>query len=86
MLFNDLQVAFEEMEFLVKETGRTHMILHSVSKELPYRVIERHGWANPRHLVAELNCRNVVGDKIINKRRGKKPNGMKGERLLKFTS
>ena len=86
MLFRELDVAFEEMEFLVKETGRTHMILHSASKDLPYRVIQRHGWANPQHLVAELNCRNVVGDAVINKRRGRKLNGMKGGRLLKFTS
>lgn len=72
MRFTDLMSAFEEMEYLVKTTGRTFRVVHSGSNIPAYHVVQKSGSAKVPFLIAELNCRNVVGDKQIQKRRGKK--------------
>ena len=72
MRFTDLMSAFEEMEYLVKTTGRTFRIIHSGTNTPAYHVVQKSGSAKVRFLIAELNCRNVVGDEQIQKRRGKK--------------
>lgn len=72
MRFTELNAAFDEMEWLVKTTGRSHMIVHSGTRSLSYHVVQRNGWAKVPYLIAELNCRNVVGDEQIQKSRGRK--------------
>jgi len=72
MRFTDLEAAFEEMEYLVKTTGRTFRILHSGSRSPSYHVVQKAGSAKVPFLIAELNCRNVVGDEPIQKRRASK--------------
>ena len=72
MRFTDLIAAFEEMEYLVKTTGRTYRIIHSGTKAPSYHVVQKSGSAKVPFLIAELNCRNVVGDEQIQKRRGRK--------------
>ena len=72
MKFTDLVAAFDEMEYLVKTTGRTYRIIHSGTKTPSYHVVQKSGSAKVPFLIAELNCRNVVGDDQIQKRRGRK--------------
>jgi len=72
MLFSDLSSAFEEMEWLTLTTGRTHLVLHSGTRSKTYRVIARNGWIDPQIIIAELNCRNVVGESLIKKDKGKR--------------
>ena len=72
MLFTDIQAAFEEMEYLVETTGCTFRILHSGTKKQGYHVVQKAGGAKVPFLVAELNCRNVIGDEQVQKRRGRK--------------
>jgi len=82
MSFDDLGAAFEEMEWLVKETGRTFRILHSGTRSAKYHVVQKAGSAKVPFLIAELNCRNVVGDEAIQKRRGRKMMRVKGKEQL----
>jgi len=70
--FTDLMAAFEEMEYLVYTTGRTFRIIHSGTKTPAYHVVQKSGSAKVPFLIAELNCRNVVGDEQIQKSRGRK--------------
>jgi len=70
--FTDLMSAFEEMEYLVHTTGRTFRIIHSGTKTPAYHVVQKSGSAKVPFLIAELNCRNVVGDEQIQKSRGRK--------------
>ena len=72
MRFTDLMSAFEEMEYLVHTTGRTFRIIHSGANNPAYHVVQKSGSAKVPFLIAELNCRNVIGDEAIQKRRGKK--------------
>ena len=72
MRFTDLMAAFEEMEYLVQTTGRTFRIIHSGANNPAYHVVQKSGSAKVPFLIAELNCRNVVGDEQIQKRRGRK--------------
>jgi hypothetical protein len=72
MRFTDLMAAFEEMEYLVQTTGRTFRIIHSGTNVPAYHVVQKAGSAKVPFLIAELNCRNVVGDEQIQKRRGRK--------------
>ena len=72
MRFTDLTAAFEEMEYMVKTTGHTYRIIHGGTRSLTYHVVQKAGSAKVPYLIAELNCRNVVGDEQIQKRRGKK--------------
>jgi hypothetical protein len=83
MRFTDLEAAFEEMEYLVKTTGRTFRILHSGSRSASYHVVQKSGGAKVPYLIAELNCRNVIGDEQIQKRRGRKMRRVKGKEQLK---
>lgn len=82
MSFDDLGAAFEEMEWLVKETGHTFRILHSGTRSAKYHVVQKSGCAKVPFLVAELNCRNVVGDEAVQKRRGRKMMRVKGKEQL----
>lgn len=68
--FENLQDAFEEMEFLTKTTGRTHRLY--ARKKNGYRVVEALNGVQSDKLIAELNCRNLIGEKEINTRRGLK--------------
>ena len=72
MRFTDLMSAFEEMEYLVHTTGRTFRIIHSGTKTPAYHVVQKAGSAKVPFLIAELNCRNMIGDEQIQKRRGRK--------------
>ena len=72
MRFTDLMSAFEEMEYLVKTTGHTYRIIRGGTRSPPYHVVVKKGSAKVSFLIAELNCRNVVGDDQIQKRRGRK--------------
>ena len=65
--FDDIADAFEEMEFLAKTTGRTHRLY---AKKKGYRVVEATNKVEPSKLIAELNCRNIVGEEEINHMRG----------------
>jgi hypothetical protein len=71
VVFDDPLAAMEEMEFLVKETGVTHRMFKKNSGKY---CVNCSGY-RPKSktiLVAELNCRNTVGNSEINKRRGEK--------------
>ena len=70
MLFTDIQAAFEEMEFLAKTTGRTHLLMNR--EKNGYRVVEAGCQGTTGEVIAELNCRNVIGESEINQRRGYK--------------
>jgi len=72
MRFTDLTSAFEEMEYLVKTTGHTYRIIRGGTRSPSYHVVVKKGSAKVPFLIAELNCRNVVGDSQIQKRRGRK--------------
>ena len=72
MRFSDLTAAFEEMEWLVRTTGRTFRIIHAGTNTPAYHVVQKSGCAKVPFLIAELNCRNLVGDEQIQKRRGRK--------------
>ena len=72
MRFTDLNAAFEEMEYLVKTTGHTYRIIRGGTRSPTYHVVVKKGGAKVPFLIAELNCRNVVGDSQIQKRRGRK--------------
>jgi len=63
MRFTDLTAAFEEMEYLVKTTGHTYRIIHGGTRSPSYHVVVKKGGAKVPFLIAELNCRNVIGDK-----------------------
>lgn len=66
--FDDIDAAFEEMEFLTKTTGRTHQLLKR--KKNGYRVVEAGCKGPTGEVIAELNCRNLIGESDINARRG----------------
>lgn len=72
MRFTDLTAAFEEMEWLAKTTGHTYRIIHAGTNTPAYHVVQKAGSAKVPFLIAELNCRNVVGDEQIQKSRGRK--------------
>ena len=72
MIFTDLTAAFEEMEYMVKTTGCTFRVVHSGTRSESYHVVQKSGSAKVPFLIAELNCRNVVGDEQIEKRRARK--------------
>ena len=67
-----MTAAFEEMEYLVKTTGHTYRIIHSGTNTPAYHVVQKAGGAKVPFLIAELNCRNVIGDEQVQKRRGRK--------------
>ena len=69
-LFNDLEAAFEELEYLVGSEGRSHRIIRT--KKGMYRV-DRLGYNAKGEIICELNIRNVVGERLINLQRGAKP-------------
>lgn len=71
--FSDPFAAFDEMEYMVKETGRSHLIIKT--KAGLYRVVQKGSQNTNKGIVCELNVRNVVGDREINARRGVKPKG-----------
>ena len=83
MMFTDLDAAFEEMEYLVKTTGRTFRIVHSGTRSPTYHVVQKSGCAKVPFLIAELNCRNLVGDEQIKKRRASKMRRVVGKEKLK---
>lgn len=83
MVFDDLEAAFEEMVYMVKETGHTYRIIHSGTRSPTYHVVQKSGCAKVPFLIAELNCRNVVGDEDIQKRRSKKMRRVRGKDKLK---
>jgi hypothetical protein len=70
MTFTDLDAAFDEMEFLAKTTGRTHLLMKR--KKIGYRVVEAGCQGPTGEVLAELNCRNVIGESELNARRGYK--------------
>lgn len=81
MKFTDLSAAFDEMEWLVATTGQSYCVYHGrfhntykVSPSGDYKPLDR--------LIAELNCHNVVGDKIINQSRGDKMRMVKDRKRL----
>lgn len=51
-VFTDLEAAFEEMEWLVKETGRTHLI--KAHKGGKYRVIREYTNSNNGTVLARM--------------------------------
>ena len=57
MMFTDLTAAFEEMEFLVKTTNRTHRVVHG-SRRTKYRVVEASIAPDTAHFIAQLNVKN----------------------------
>ena len=63
--------AFEELEFLVKETGVTHRMFKKNSGKY-FVNCSSYRPKSKLILVAELNCRNTVGNSKINERRGEK--------------
>ena len=69
-MFTDLEAAFEEMEFLVEETNKTHKLSYRENKN-GYRVTVTGIPIKSELLICELNCRNLVGQKEINIARGK---------------
>ena len=71
--FSDPFAAFDEMEYLVANTGRSHVIKRT--KRGMYYVRHKGIQGTNEGIVCELNVRNVVGDREINARRGVKPKG-----------
>lgn len=69
-LFNDLEAAFEELEYLVGSEGRSHRIIRT--QKGMYRVRPFEGYSAQGEIICELNIRNVVGESEINARRGAK--------------
>ena len=69
-LFDDLEAAFEELEYLVGSEGRSHRIIRTIKGM--YRV-DRLGYNAKGEIICELNIRNVVGERLINLQRGVKP-------------
>ena len=78
--FDSLEDAFEEMEFLVGATELSHRICRR--KDGRYRVVPFHNKEDEKDSVCELNIRNIVGERLLNIRRGtksqKKRAGVKG--------
>ena len=68
--FNDLEAAFEELEFLVGSEGRSHRIIRTTKGM--YRVKLFDGYDAKGEVICELNIRNVVGERLINLQRGAK--------------
>ena len=68
--FSDPLAAFEELEYLVKETGLSHRLFRN--RKGQYVVIGNSYHPKKSTLVAELNCRNIHGNEMINKNRGEK--------------
>jgi len=68
--FNDLEAAFEELEFLVGSEGRSHRIIRTTKGM--YRVKRFDGYDAKGEVICELNIRNVVGERLINLQRGAK--------------
>jgi len=68
--FDDLDAAFEEMTFLVGQTDLSHRIVRR--KDGQYRVIPFNNNDDEKDSVCELNIRNVVGERLLNIRRGTK--------------
>ena len=68
--FNDLEAAFEELEFLVGSEGRSHRIIRTTKGM--YRVKPFDGYDAKGEVICELNIRNVVGERLINLQRGAK--------------
>lgn len=65
--FDDLEVAFEEMEYLVRETQLSHRICRR--KDGRYRVIPFDNKKDEKESICELNCRNTMGERLINDKR-----------------
>jgi hypothetical protein len=65
--FDDIEVAFEEMEYLVWETGLSHRVCRR--KDGRYRVVPFDNKKDEKDSICELNCRNTVGDRLINDKR-----------------
>lgn len=68
--FNDLEAAFEELEFMVGSEGRSHRIIKTTKGM--YRVRPFDGYDAKGEIICELNIRNVVGERILNLQRGVK--------------
>ena len=68
--FNDLEAAFEELEYLVGLEGRSHRIIKT--KKGMYRVRPFDGYDSKGEIICELNIRNVVGERVLNLQRGAK--------------
>jgi hypothetical protein len=68
--FEDLDAAFEEMEYLVGQTEMSHRIIQR--KDGRYRVIPFNNKDEQKGSICELNIRNIVGERLINLRRGTK--------------
>jgi hypothetical protein len=68
--FDDLDAAFEEMEYLVGQTELSHRIVRR--KDGRYRVIPFHNKEDQKGTICELNIRNIVGERLIHIRRGTK--------------
>lgn len=68
--FDDLDAAFEEMEYLVGQTEMSHRIIRR--KDGRYRVIPFNNKDEQKGSICELNIRNIVGERLINLRRGTK--------------
>ena len=68
--FEDLNDAFEEMEYLVEATELSHRIVRR--KNGWYKVVPFNNKADQKDSICELNIRNVVGERMLNARRGAK--------------
>jgi len=71
--FDDLEAAFEEMEYLVGETNLSHQIVSSHNKEDVFIVVQKGNASKQGVIYCELNIRNIVGESLLNLRRGFKP-------------
>jgi hypothetical protein len=69
-IFDDLDAAFEEMEYLVGQTELSHRIVRR--KDGRYRVIPFRNKEDQKGTICELNIRNIVGERFIHIRRGTK--------------
>ena len=70
-MFTDIEAAFEEMEFLVEDTGKTHLLIRGSGGNKYYVNLSNGKIPDRQCVIAELNCRNVIGQKEIDKRRSK---------------
>lgn len=69
-LFDSPLDAMDELDFLVRESRLTHRMFKN--KKGKYYVLSTTYIPKKDMLVAELNCRNVVGNNAINARRGER--------------
>lgn len=52
-VFDDPEAAFEEMEWLVQQTGKTHLIKHHTKGR--YKVVREYGNSNDGTIVARMS-------------------------------